>query len=179
MSSDRSVDVRDLDEAWLNDRSEFQRNWVHGLRSRTGLHLQYRLERDADSGSHRVVTEWTASDDHVGFPGFVHGGLISAVLDDVMGRSTALLKRWVVTGRMEVRYRIAAPTGVPLRVEGWMTRHSRRVVYCEGRMLNGDRVVAEASGTYLPLTPALEREMVQAWPGFEEFLESRDGAQNA
>ncbi|MDB5063757.1 MAG: hypothetical protein JWM18_191, partial [Chloroflexi bacterium] len=32
-----------LDDAWLNDRTEFQRNFVHGLRNPHGLHIQYRL----------------------------------------------------------------------------------------------------------------------------------------
>ena len=31
-------------------------------------------------------------------------------------------------------------------------------------------VVAEATGTYLPLSHELRRQMVDAWPGFEEFL---------
>ena len=35
---------QDIDPAWLNDRSEFQQNWVHGLRNPSGLHLQYELD---------------------------------------------------------------------------------------------------------------------------------------
>ena len=31
-------------------------------------------------------------------------------------------------------------------------------------------VVAEATGTYLPLSDELREQMVAAWPGFEEFL---------
>ncbi len=168
------IDVALLDDAWLNDRSEFQLNWVHGLRNPSGLHLQYSLERDAAAGTHRVVTEWTASDEHVGFPGFVHGGLLSAVLDDAMGRATALLKRWVVTGRLEVRYRAGAPTGVPLHCEGWMTRVTSRLVTSEGRIVlpSGD-VAAEATGTYMPLNAELRRDMLGAWPGFAEYI---DGA---
>lgn len=160
----------DLDDAWLNDRSEFQRNWVHGLRSETGLHLQYELERDLGTNTHRVVAQWTPTDDHVSFPGFVHGGLLAAVLDDVMGRSTALLKRWVVTARFEIRYRQPAPAGEPLRVEGWMTNVSRRAVHCEGQLLRSGTPVATATGLYLPLTKELADDMVAAWPGFAEYI---------
>ncbi|HEX3607469.1 MAG TPA: PaaI family thioesterase [Candidatus Dormibacteraeota bacterium] len=168
----------ELDDAWLNDRTEFQRNFVHGAANPHGLHIQYRLERPrSDAGPdpglppHLVVGEWTPDPVlHVGFPGVVHGGLVSAVLDDVMGRSPLLLRRWVVTGRLEVRYRGPAPAATPLRVEGWMTGLRRRVITAAGRLLLGDRVVAEASGTYLPLTPELEREMVEHWPGFAAYL---------
>jgi len=44
-------------------------------------------------------------------------------------------------------------------------------MHAEGRALLPDgTTVAEASATYLPLTPELERRMVEEWPGFAEFL---------
>lgn len=164
MSEDR------IDASWLNDHSEFALNWVSGIRNPHGLRLEYRLERDAERGA-VVVTDWTPSEDHVGFPGVTHGGLIAAVLDDVMGRNAVLRRRWVVTARMEVRYRAGAPLGVLLRFEAWATRHRRTSMHAEARaMLPDGTVVAESSGTFLPLTPQLEREMVKRWPGFAEFL---------
>jgi len=156
---------RDGDPAWLNDRSDYQRNYVHGLRNPSGLHLQYELDGD------RVFTVWTPSPDQAGFPGFVHGGLVSAVLDDTMGRCSALHRQWVVTARLEVRFRNAGPLGTPLRVEGWITRLLRRALHTEGRVLLPDGgIVAEATGTYLPLSEGLRRQMVESWPGFAEYL---------
>ncbi|MFN2581689.1 MAG: PaaI family thioesterase [Candidatus Dormibacteria bacterium] len=150
---------------WLNDRSEFQRNYVHGLRNRSGLQLQYELEGE------RIVTTWTPNDDHVGFPGFVHGGLLAAVLDDTMGRFAALHRRFLVTARLEVRYRDAAPLGGPLRIEAWSTRMARRALHAAGHVVTPDGgVAADATATYLPLTKSLERRMVDAWPGFAEYL---------
>ena len=159
-----------IDPAWLNDRSEFQANFVSGQLNRSGLRLHYGLERGED-GRHMVVTEWTPGEEHVGFPGVAHGGLVAAVLDDVMGRVAVLRRRWVVTAKIEVRYRTAAPLGVPLRFEAWETRHRRMAMHAEGRALLPDgTVVTDATATYLPLTPELERQMVEQWPGFAEFL---------
>lgn len=166
-----------LDEAWLNDRSEYQQNFVHGLNNPAGLHVQYRLERDASPADavpvpHLVVGDWTPDAAHMGFPGVGHGGLVAAILDDVMGRCPALLHRWVVTARMEVRYRGPAAVGVPLRVEAWMTTCRRRVVVVRSRALEPDgSLVAEAEGTYLPVTGELRDRMVAHWPGFEQYLE--------
>ena len=154
-----------IDPEWLNDRSEYQQNFVHGLRNPVGLHLQYTLDGE------RIVTTWQAGEEHAGFPGFVHGGLVAAVLDDVMGRWAALQRRFAVTARLAVRYRNAAPVGVPLHVTAWSTRLLRRALHAEGRITTPDGgIVAEASGTYLPLTRELEQQMVRAWPGFAEFL---------
>jgi acyl-coenzyme A thioesterase PaaI-like protein len=168
-----------FDEAWLNDRSEFQQNFVHGLQNPVGLHIQYRLDRsgpaagepDADPPGHLIVADWIADERHMGFPGIVHGGLIGAILDDAMGRCAALCHRWVVTGRLDTRFRAAAPIGEVLRIEAWMTRYLRRLVSARARILLPDgSLVAEATGTYLPLTPELERRMVADWPGFAEYL---------
>ncbi|HZS13312.1 MAG TPA: PaaI family thioesterase [Candidatus Dormibacteraeota bacterium] len=160
----------DVDESWLNDVSEFQLNWVSGRRNPLGLRLWYRLERDPERGP-LVVTDWTPEEAHVGFPGVAHGGLVAAVVDDIMGRLAVLRRRWVVTARMEVRYRSAAPLGEPLRFEAWATRHRRMSMHAEARALLRDgTLVAESSGTFLPLTPELERQMVKRWPGFAEFL---------
>lgn len=168
--SDDAERSPEVDDAWLNDRSEFAVNWVSGWRSPGGLHLEYRLEHDPERGP-LVVTDWTPGEEHVGFPGVAHGGLIAAVMDDIMGRNAVLRRRWVVTARMEVRYRSAAPLGEPLRFESWATRHRRTSMHAEARALLSDgTVVAEASGAFLPLTPELERRMVQRWPGFAEFL---------
>jgi acyl-coenzyme A thioesterase PaaI-like protein len=154
-----------LDASWLNDSTEYQLNFIHGLRNPTGLHLQYHLE------GKRVVTTWTPNDDHAGFPGLVHGGLVAAVLDDVMGRCSVLQRRWVVTGRMETRYREGAPIGAPLRVEGWSTRFTRRVMQAEASMtLETGAVVAQANGTYLPVPRAMLDRMVESWPGFAEYV---------
>jgi acyl-coenzyme A thioesterase PaaI-like protein len=169
-----------LDETWLNDRSDYQLNFVHGLRNPAGLHVQYRLERgdappDADPPGVLVTAEWTADAQHMGFPGIAHGGLVGAILDDAIGRVAALRHRWVVTGRLDVRYRSAAPVGVPLRIEAWTTRWQRRQVSGRAWMLTPQRaVVAEASALYLPVNPELERQMLASWPGFAEFLD-REG----
>ena len=155
-----------IDAEWLNDRSEYQQNFVHGLRNRHGLQLQFQLDRE------RIFTVWTPDERHAGFPGFAHGGLVAAVLDDAMGRWAALRRRFLVTARLEVRYRDGAPLGVPLRIEGWATRHQRRALHAEGRALLPDgSTVAEATGTYLPLPAALQQRMLDAWPGFAEYLE--------
>lgn len=171
-----------LDESWLNDRSDYQRNFIHGLRNPAGLHLQYRVERvaglaEAVPPGVMVVADWTADPDHMGFPGIAHGGLVAAILDDAIGRCAALRHRWVVTGRLEVRFRGAGPIGVPLRVEAWITRWLRRQVTGRARVLTHQGgVIAEAEGVYLPPGPELEATMVGSWPGMADYLGAQDPA---
>lgn len=172
----------ELDVAWLNDRSAYQRNFVHGLRNDSGLRIQYSVERVPPGADPpppdpdplfgcRVVGSWTADQGHMGFPGIAHGGLLMSIVDDVIGRCAALRHRWVVTGRLVTRFRLAAPVGEPLRIEGWITRWQRRAISGVGRILLPDgRVVVEAEGAYLPIPVELERQMTDNWPGFAEYL---------
>lgn len=171
-----------LDPSWLNDRSVYQANFVHGLTNVAGLRIQYHLER-VPAGADprppdpdplfgiRVVGTWVAGREHMGFPGIAHGGLLAAIADDVIGRCAALRRHWVVTGRLETRYRRGAPVEVPLRIEGWLTRFQRRVVEGRARILLPDGAAAcEAEGTFLPIHGELERQMLENWPGFAEYL---------
>jgi hypothetical protein len=72
---------------------------------------------------------------------------------------------------METRYREGASIGTLLRVEGWSTRFTRRVMQAEAVMtLETGAVIAEASGTYLPVPRHMLARMVDSWPGFAEFV---------
>lgn len=159
---------------------------MHGLGNPSGLHIQYHLERTAPDAlppppvpdpllGVRVVGEWVATEDHMGFPGIAHGGLLLALVDDVIGRCAALRHRWVVTGHLDCRFRAAAPVGNSLRVEGWLTRWQRRAVRGVGRVLLPDGTLAlEAEGVYLPVTDELAASMVQNWDGFSGYLDVED-----
>src|SRR5712691_4628140 len=90
----------------LNDTSSYQRCFVCGHRNPYGLHLFFRLDQNT------IVADFQPREEHQGFPGVIHGGIVAAVLDEALGR-TALLgshPEWTLTGRLEVRYRRLCPT---------------------------------------------------------------------
>ncbi len=154
-----------LDPQWLNDRSEFQQSFVHGLRNPIGLHIQYELH------GREVWGEWTPDAQHVGFPGVVHGGLIAAVLDDVMGRYAALLHVWAVTARLDVQYREPLLVGTRVRIVGSTERIDRRRYHASAYIESGEGIRhAKAGGVYLTLSRELMKSTVSAWPGFAEYL---------
>lgn len=105
---------------------------------------------ETDDG--RVVARFTPRDEYQGYPGVLHGGIISTVLDEVLGRVCIAEGRWMVTARMEVRYRRPVPVGEPLTVVGETveSRGRRLVVRGELRLPDG-RVGAEATATFIEL----------------------------
>jgi acyl-coenzyme A thioesterase PaaI-like protein len=96
----------------LNDTTDYQRCFVCGQRNPYGLHLTFRREDDS------VVADFLPREEHQGFPGVIHGGIVAAVLDEALNRTSLLSSQpaWTMTGRLEVRYRRYVPYGERLRV---------------------------------------------------------------
>ena len=159
----------EISTEWLNDRSDFQMNFIHGRANPIGLHLQYTL----DGGV--ISTVWTPTDQHVGFPGHAHGGLTSAVLDDTMGRLSVLYGDWTVTARIEVRYRLPVLVGIAYRVEASVERRTSRGLTARGSMSNGTEVVATAKALYVSLPERVRDNSIQAWPEFARYLDGHRG----
>lgn len=89
-----------------------------------------------------------------GPPGAVHGGIVAAYLDEVLGgavvRGTGLV---AVTGELTVRYVCPVPSDTPLLGRGRMVADHGRYVDVEGSLeeLDSARVVATARGRFFPV----------------------------
>jgi uncharacterized protein (TIGR00369 family) len=81
-----------------------------------------------DSDARQIKATVTVPDHFNGYPGFVHGGIVAALIDETAGRALLLdgdTERLMVTLKLEVRYRHPTPTGQPLTVIGWVIQQSR------------------------------------------------------
>ena len=90
--------------------------FVCGLSNPFGLHLKF-----YETGPGEVTAEYTVPEHYQGYPGVVHGGIVAAMLDEVAGRAlmgSGETPRFMVTARLEVRYRKNVPVGLPLRLTG-------------------------------------------------------------
>lgn len=97
----------------------------------------------------RVVGEVTLGPAYCGPPQHVHGGVIAALMDELLGTVNVINGLGAMTGRLTIHYRAATPLGVPLRLEASHTRSDGRKVYAEGRILDGDRLLVEAEGLFI------------------------------
>jgi len=156
---------RDIPDDWLNDYSSYQQCFVCGQHNEHGLRTRYRREGD------RIVTEFTGQPRHQGFPGVVHGGLISSLLDETMGRTALFERAWVMTGRLEVRYRRPAPIGEPLTVSAWPTRVRGMSVESRGEVRGpAGELLADGKGLFLKIPEEVKRQAEDAHPEFAEYF---------
>jgi acyl-coenzyme A thioesterase PaaI-like protein len=105
--------------------------------------------RRADPG--RVIGTVTYTTVHAGAGEAVHGGQVMLLFDEVLGgvAGTAAASR---TASLTVDYRSLTPIGAELTVEGWVDRVQGRKIYVEGRLLDGDRVCAEAHALFVAVS---------------------------
>src|ERR1700686_4692269 len=105
-----SAAVQDPDK--LNDETTYQRCFACGHHNEYGLQLTFHREGD------RIVADYQPAKRYQGFPGVLHGGILATMLDETMGRTGALRREWMMTGKLDIRYRRPAPLAQKLRVWG-------------------------------------------------------------
>jgi|DewCreStandDraft_5_1066085.scaffolds.fasta_scaffold00371_10 acyl-coenzyme A thioesterase PaaI-like protein len=102
-----------------------------------------------------VVGTFTPRTEHQGFPGYVHGGVVAAALDEAMGWAVYNAGAWAITGRLEVRFRHPVPVGGPLQVRARVKEVRGRRLLAEAHLLGADgQVLAEAVALFLRVGPA-------------------------
>jgi acyl-coenzyme A thioesterase PaaI-like protein len=152
----------------LNDTSAYQRCFACGVRNDAGLHLVFREEDGA------IVTEYTPALQFQGFPGVVHGGILTTLLDETLNRTAMAEGRWMMTGRLEIRFRSAAPLGRTLRVTARKLASRSRMVQAAGEIVLADEpqtVIATAEGTFLPIPASYQRDAEARFPELEGFFD--------
>ncbi|WP_141015500.1 PaaI family thioesterase [Nocardioides sambongensis] len=107
----------------------------------------------------RVTTEFHLGAVYEGPPGLVHGGVVSLVLDQLLGQAAGAGGRPGMTGTLTIVYRQGTPLG-PLRGEAWIDRTEGIKTWAKGRLLGPDGVTAEAEGVFI--LPKWARAMLAA-----------------
>jgi uncharacterized protein (TIGR00369 family) len=123
--------------------------FVCGLKNKFGLKAGFfELEND------QLVALFTPDDRHQGYPGRLHGGIASAILDETIGRAIMIEDEniWGVTVDLNVRFKKPVPLDVELRVTGKITSQNKRFFEGTGELIlpNGE-VAISASGKYIKL----------------------------
>ncbi len=121
--------------------------FVCGMENPIGLKLFFYEDSDG-----RVTATFTPRNEHQGYPGVLHGGITAALLDEVLGRVVIGRGVWLMTARMDLRYKRAIPLGQPLTIVGQVVRETRRLLEAQGELRLADgSVAATATATYLPI----------------------------
>lgn len=122
--------------------------FVCGVENRHGLHSRF---YETDRGE--VICRCTPCEHHQSYPGRLHGGVSSSLLDETIGRAISVGRDstvWGVTLELTVRYRKPVPYGCEITVIGRVDEDLGRMFNGSGEIILPDGTIAvTATGRYL------------------------------
>ena len=124
--------------------------FVCGINNELGLNSSfYEMEND------ELVAIFEPKKYHQGYPGRMHGGIASTVLDETIGRTILIKDKniWGVTIDLNLKFRKPIPLDQPVKVIAKLTSENSRFFEGEGKIIleNGD-VAVSAKGKYFKLS---------------------------
>jgi len=122
---------------------DFQPNsafcFVCGVQNPNGLRVRFQ-----NDGVGRVRVETRLRAPFQGYPDIAHGGIVAALMDEVMGRTmlTEDAQRLFYTAKMELRYRNPVPLYQDLVAVGRLLKDKGRAATAEGELYLPDGSLA-------------------------------------
>ncbi len=123
--------------------------FVCGFNNPFGLHASF---YELDNGE--LLGIFKPGEEHQGYPGRLHGGIASTILDETIGRAIMIEHNqiWGVTLEINVRYRRPVPLNKKIRVLGRIDKDTHRGFQGSGEiLLESGQVAVEAQGKYLKM----------------------------
>lgn len=122
---------------------------ICGMENEAGLKAPF-YEMEDDS----VVSLFTYKEHHQSYPGRVHGGMISCLLDEIIGRAIWIKEpnMWGVTMSLNVKFRKPVPYDEQLKAVGRITNSKSRTFEGIGEIYDSNGVLlASAEAVYFKL----------------------------
>ncbi len=117
-----------------------------------GMHLVF----EKDDVARRILGRFRVSAEYQGGPGFVHGGIIATLLDEVMGKLGRFRDVRTVTAELHVEYLRPVPVDEDLVVEGWEFGKTGRNLHHAGEIRDASGVVlARGKGRFVEIDPGV------------------------
>lgn len=123
---------------------------ICGMENESGLKAPfYEMEDDT------VVSIFEYKEIHQSYPGRTHGGMITCMLDEIIGRAVWIVdpKFWGVTMNLSVKFRKPVPYNTKLKAVGKIINHKSRIFEGVGELYDMDgNLLASAEATYYKLS---------------------------
>jgi acyl-coenzyme A thioesterase PaaI-like protein len=140
----------------IGDGQLFSDSIVAGAANPMGLAAQ--LWRDGDVACMQV----TLGKAFEGAPGRAHGGVIAALLDEVMGLMNVIHGAMAYTAQLDITYIAPTPVGEPIVARAWLAEQDNRKQYVEATLHANQQLVARAKALFISIDRAALLEQILA-----------------
>lgn len=118
---------------------------VSGSANPLSVGLRLRREGDEAVGQVTLAPGWQ------GAPGRSHGGIVAAIIDEVLGALLPIIGEMAFTGELSVRYEAPCPLGEPLEFRARQVGQEGRKLYLECSGSSADGVFATSRATFITI----------------------------
>ena len=122
---------------------------ICGIENTLGLQASFYEMEDKT-----VISIFDYKDIHQSYPGRAHGGMITCMLDEIIGRAIWIDEpnAWGVTISLNIKFRKPTPLNQKLKAVGKIIKNSNRIFVGTGELYDMDgNLLAEAEATYMKL----------------------------
>ena len=107
------------------------------------------MDREEGPDGLRLVGRVRLSRAYEGPPHGVHGGIVAALFDEMLGAAQNLAPPVGVTAKLEVRYRHVTPIEEDLRFDAWVEENRERRLTTRATCHAGETLTADARGLFV------------------------------
>ncbi|MFB0507559.1 MAG: PaaI family thioesterase [Thermodesulfobacteriota bacterium] len=108
--------------------------WICGEKNPGGFQLKFDLNKNEKT----MRTSFIPTETYQGYDGIVHGGILSALLDEAMAKLAFELGYNAVTAMLNIRFKSPAKVKEKLMVRGEITEVNRRLVLAKATIHRED-----------------------------------------
>ncbi len=136
----------------------------------TGNPISLNIQFYVNNG--RVETDFVAGEEHCGFEGVVHGGVLTALLDETMGWTVITHRPALcISAELTIRFKERTPAGRRLFISAECVDYRPRLMTARGEITDEDGTVfCTGQGKFVPL-PDEELRQVAEYAGWKTALE--------
>ena len=147
----------------LNDATDYGECFACGPKNPYGLKLQFIEEKNT------VKTTFKCTKEYQGFPGYIHGGIITTILDEVMSRVSVLEGKWASTAKLDLRFKELIPINENIIAQAKKIRMLGKFIQVEGNIyLSNGAIAAEEKGMFAILNENFLKEMSEDYPSLSQ-----------
>lgn len=140
----------------MNKQPNSHNCFICGMKNVAGVQVAF-YETHDEEGDPEILARFTGRSIHQGYPGRMHGGVLTGILDETIGRAInygagEAAEIWGVTAELDVRFRQPVPLNLELNARGRVTHENRRLFEGSGEIYLPDgRVAVSAVGKFMKL----------------------------
>jgi len=135
----------------------FSNGYVCGKDNPIGLKIKIFKEKNT------VNAEFISEENHQGYKGIVHGGIVFSIMDEVMSRAAMVAKGiMTLTVEINIKYRKKIKIGDKIFFTAKMIKDFRRIIEVEGKAFSEDRILlVEAKGKFYEISKKMKEEAMK------------------